>query len=123
MVSVDNLAEEIVKQMMAYSDEVDELMQQEIDKVAKEAVDSLKANPNIPKRTGKYKKSFAIKKLAQGSGYKRVAVFNKVHQLTHLLEFGHALKNGGRARAYPHWQDAQKLAEELPERIKAVLEK
>lgn len=121
MATVDELTELIVSELENYTEEIDQKMQKEIDKVAKEVKIDLDTNPNIPKRTGEYSRKFYIKKEAQGMGYKRVRVANKKYQLTHLLEYGHALINGGRTRAYKHWESAQEIADTLPERMEEII--
>ena len=54
-------------------------------------------------------------------------IYNKKHQITHLLEEGHGAPKDGskreyRTRKFPHWRAAQKKAETLPERIRRRLE-
>lgn len=120
-VNTDDLASAIVGELEKYSDEVDEIMQDEIDKLSNEIKLDLSNDKNIPKRTGKYAKSFYVKKIAKGNGYKRNVVANKKYQLTHLLEYPHATRNGGSTRAFPHWKYAQKKAETLPNRIERRL--
>lgn len=120
-VSIGDLSSAIAEELETYTEEVDAVMQNEIDKLSKEIVNSLKNNPVIPEDTGEYKKSFFVKKVAQGKGFKRNVVANKKHQLTHLLEDGHLTENGGRTRAFPHWKDAQEMAETLPERLEGKL--
>ncbi len=120
--SADDIVNEIMGQLVEYSEEVDEIMQDEIDQVSKDAKKDLSTNPIIPERTGEYKKSFRIKKVAQGSGYKRNVLYNKLHQLTHLLENGHLTRAGTRTRKFPHWERAQKIVDELPDRVANRLE-
>lgn len=118
----DDIVNAIMGQLIGYSEEVDEIMQDEIDRVSLDAKKSLSTNPIIPERTGEYKKSFKIKKVAQGRGYKRNVIYNKLHQLTHLLEDGHLTRAGTRTRKFPHWKQAQEIVDKLPERIEKRLE-
>lgn len=121
VVSIDDLADIIAEELESYTEEVDGVMQDEIDALSKEVVKNLKNNPIIPEETGKYKKSFYLKKEAQGRGYKRNRIANRDYQKTHLLEDGHLTSNGKRTRAFPHWKEAQELADTLPERLEKKL--
>ena len=96
-------------------------MQKVIDEVTKEVLNNLKNNPVIPKKTGEYSKSFYKRKLAQGKGYKRNLIASKKYQLTHLLENSHLTRSGTRTRAFPHWKQAQEIADTLPDRLKEVI--
>lgn len=57
---------------------------------------------------GKYSKSWAVKQEKSNWGFNSYIIYNKKHyRLTHLLEFGHVVKNGtkrvvGKAGAIPH---------------------
>lgn len=70
-----------------------------------------------PKRYGDYQKGWALKPYNEG-GFKGFIVYNRTnYQLTHLLEKGHAKKNGGRVRAIPHIRPVEQAE------IRKVLEK
>ena len=114
---IDELAKAIAHEVESYTKEVDDVMKDEIDKLSNELVRDLKNDPIIPERTGKYKKGFRVKKTAEGTGYKKNTIYNTKYRLTHLLERGHETRNGGRTKAYPHWEHAQEKAETLDERI------
>lgn len=93
----NNLVNEIARALEDYSDEVTENLDQAKDEISKEAVSALKATS--PNRSGDYAKNWSRKKTKYGW-----IVFNKdpTYRLTHLLEFGHMMRNGGRTKAIPH---------------------
>ena len=70
--------------------------------------DKKEIQQNAPKNTGDYAKSWAVKKTKESSEKLEVTVHSKNrYQLAHLLEYGHALRNGGRAKAQPHIAPAE----------------
>lgn len=115
-VSVDGLSDAIMDVLMDYCEEEEEIIDDGLDKISEELVNSLKNDPVIPERTRKYKKSFYHKEVIKGLGFKRNVVANKKGQLTHLLEKPHLTRNGTtRTKAYPHWETAQRKLDELME--------
>lgn len=100
----DDIAKEISNALSTYTREVTEELEQEKKSVAKNAAKKLKTSS--PELTGDYAKGWTAKKV--GSDY---VVHNKTdHQLTHLLEYGHAKRGGGRVRAYPHIRKVEQEA-------------
>lgn len=107
-VSVDGLSNEIMQTLRDYGNAVDEAAYEAVKRVADETAEQLKASGDYGGR--KYRKSFAVKE--EGThGRPLFVVFSKMHRFTHLLEFGHAKRNGkGRVRAFPHWKPAEESA-------------
>ncbi|MDC2863864.1 HK97 gp10 family phage protein [Bacillus sp. BP-3] len=94
---MNDLANEIVRQVAAYTREVEEKVEEIQVKIAKSGVSKLKSL-NRPKLTGKYRKGWRVKKVD-----KAVFIHNATHyQLTHLLENGHVKAGGGRVSGIPH---------------------
>lgn len=99
-----------------YGDEIRDAIEEVLPKVANDTVTLLKNGSSTPHRTGAYEKDWAVEKWKQSSQYLGATVYNKKHyQLTHLLEYGHAMKRGGRTiapdvKAYPHIKDAEDFA-------------
>lgn len=123
VIKVEELAEAIIEFSGEIAEEVGENLNTELKKIAKETADSLKNDSNIPQRTKdeeSYKRLFYVKKTELG-----YVVANKKYQLTHLLENGHDIvRNGetvGRARAFPHWDRAQKKVDSAVNLIRGKL--
>ena len=119
---IDDLAESIVKELEKFNEEETEVFKEIVDEVADETVTFLK--DNSPKRLrggkrakkykpGSYAKSWKADTRFDGKVGKRVIVRSTQPQLTHLLEYGHASRNGGRTKAYQHIAPAEEKAEKL----------
>ena len=78
---------------------------------------------NAPKRTGRYKKSWAIKKTAESSNSLTMTVHSKDrYQIAHLLEHGHAKRGGGRVAGREHIAPAEEKGNrELVQKIERGL--
>ena len=71
-----------------------------VNETAEEVVDELHTAGTFKGK--KYRRSWQFRNATTGDMI-GVTVFNKKHyRLAHLLEFGHANRNGGRTKAYPH---------------------
>lgn len=103
-IKIKNLAYEISKALEEYTTEVEEKLDDVKKEVANETVKLLKQTS--PKKTGDYARGWARKRVGTAE-----VVHNRTdYQLTHLLEYGHATKNGGRTKAYPHIGPAEEKA-------------
>lgn len=124
MPGFEDFANAIMDALQEEADKVEELSREEITATANEALKTLRNHSNIPVLTGGYKKSFALKKKSDSKGELSYTLYNKSpeYRKAHLLEYGHAKRGGGRVKAYPHWKDAQKVVDELPERLKRRIE-
>lgn len=88
----NQLEKEITRELKRYSTEVTKGIERIKDDVAKEGLQMLKAGGPYKDRSGKYKKGWSIKKTNSDR-----TLWNRTnYQITHLLEYGHALKRGGR---------------------------
>lgn len=76
-----------------------------------------------PRKTGDYAENWVLTTnpkdaevaiTGKSAGFARV--YNRRYHLTHLLEKGHAMRQGGRARAIPHIAPAQTYTEEWLDR-------
>ena len=112
-VSIDDLSDVFMKELMDYSSDVTEGVKDAVDVVGKEVNAEIKSHIGFKSHTGKYIKSFRVTKTYE-DGYKKVNtwyVANHEYSLTHLLEKGHAMPQGGRSKAYPHIKYGAELAE------------
>ena len=113
----------IAEALTEYDQQIADETKRIADEVAKETVDELKKTS--PKLTGSYRKGWRKKQTFANERTKRNTVYNQTdYQLTHLLEYGHASRNGGRVKAIQHIAPAeQKAIKDLRERITAAANK
>lgn len=107
-VEIDQLGQEIQKIIEDYAEDAKGVVEEALPKVGKEAVKELKKRS--PKKTGKYSKGWKSK-VEKDRLSSKVIVYNKTsYQLTHLLEKGHANRDGGRTKGYPHIKPTEDIA-------------
>ena len=109
VVSVDEMGNAIQKEFEEYVEHT----ASEVKKIVKEVADDVKEEiqDHAPVDTGAYKKSWTATKTEESSlGAQYTAHSVKHYRLTHLLEFGHAKRGGGRTKAQPHIAKGESLA-------------
>ena len=115
-IKIDDLAKEVMRGLDEYADVTTE----QVKKAVRKAGNTVRREiqENAPKNTGDYAKSWAVKKVRESSHTLELVVHSKNrYQLTHLLEFGHCLRNGGRTRAVPHIAPAEEKGIEQLEKM------
>ena len=111
---IDNLAQEIMEGLKEYADLASDDVKKAVRKAGNAAKKEIAAS--APKDTGTYVKSWSVKKTKETSNSLEVVVHSKNrYQLTHLLEYGHAKRGGGRVSARPHIAQAEENAIETLE--------
>lgn len=115
-----DLSAEVDRILEEFGDEAYDVMAESVEAVTQKAVEELRAvkvfNPNRHP-SGDYSKDWDATEKQTTRLSKVMVVYNESHyRLAHLLEFGHAVKRGGRkvgqANAYPHIAEVEKKAEE-----------
>lgn len=116
MTSIDDMADEIMKGLTEYADLADTAMKKAVRKTATSVKKEI--SENAPKDTGAYAKSWATKKVSENSHSLQMTVHSKNrYQLAHLLEKGHAKRNGGRVAGRPHIAPAEENGVDLLESL------
>lgn len=127
-ISVDELSNEIEKALTDFVGVTEDAVEKGVSETAKNAVSELRsAHPAGSGQYGswdKYNRGWKVMQTKTDKRYHRKATIHNAtdYQLTHLLEKGHALVNGGRTRAFPHIAPiAEKCEDELVQNIKKYI--
>lgn len=119
MTNINDLGSQMQRYLQQYANDV----RTEIETASKEEAQALAKvlKRQSPKDSGAYKKGWRVKK-GKGRGVKYIVHNATNYQLTHLLEHGHAKRNGGRVSARIHIAPAEEQAvRTFLERIERVI--
>ena len=120
-VQIGELADAIMETLEEYAD----LAADNVKQAVKDAGETVKKEirANAPKDTGEYAKSWAVKKSKETSNSITMTVYSRNrYYLAHLLEFGHAKRNGGRVAGKNHIAPAEeKGIQQLEEEVERSL--
>lgn len=136
-IEIDRLAATVVQALQDFRDATAGITEEAVKQTAKETVQEVRKNIQSSgieshRDSRSYARQVASKEdryLKGRYAYGRVVyVKDPDYRLTHLLEKGHAIvRNGervGKARAFPHWADAENFAaERLEELIRRGIER
>ena len=126
-IKVDDLQNTIIDYLEDYVEDIEDNVVEITDSVTKEAVNELKRNSPRGKgiRKNPYYKGWTRQtgKAALKNHRYTIKIHNRTnYQLTHILEDGHATRNGGRTKAIPHIRPVEEKYNKLYEqKITTVL--
>lgn len=112
---VDKLASELAKNINEFIGATDEIVEETIKEVADKATEITRSSGDYRDLSGNYRKSIRTNKVKKNKEHQfMTTIYSKDphYRITHLLEFGHATKNGGRTKAYPHFAKGEQYAED-----------
>lgn len=115
---------EITKAIMSVLEDYSNATQEAIESASKEASTEAVAElkTDSPKGTGKYAKSWKHEEMKDKKGHVEVVRATK-YQITHLLEYGYAKRNGGRVEGTPHIKPvADKAAKVFEKKLRQKIE-
>lgn len=117
-VEAEDLPKELVEQLREYANgELRQQVNEAIKETARTGAKMLKQSSDYNDRTGEYRKGWNAKlrrgKYSSITMTEQYSINNRKHQITHLLEKGHASRNGGRVKPYEHIEPVEEILETL----------
>lgn len=122
-IKANELADAVTDLLSNYSEAVTEEAKKVVDEIAEQANEVVKNH--ITWHDKVYSGSFRVKTSFENTRNKRKTwyVESPHYRLTHLLEFGHITRNGGRTRSFPHVKYGDEFVREnFEKRMKEAIE-
>jgi|AGTN01.3.fsa_nt_gi Bacteriophage protein of unknown function (DUF646). len=126
MTDVNGLADAIMDAMLEYTEEVEDAIPKIVDSTVDAMVKEIQSA--APKHSGKYSKGWKARQLGERTrskeGYAKLVCNPKRYSIAHLVEYGHAKRNGGRVAGKPHIRPVcDKLLPEFEKKIEEAVKR
>ncbi len=110
-----DLGKELAKELSKYNSEITKEIKKVVKNEAKKLAENIKNDS--PDRTGNYKDGWTyVEESETPFGIVHVVYNSNAPQLTHLLEYGHAKRDGGRVEGTNHIEPNEKKTIESVQR-------
>ena len=123
----EDLSKAVAAVLSEYEESVTETVQRVTNELAKDGLSKVKAASPVSGKSPKssaYRSGWSKKVITNRLGASAIIYNGKYPGLVHLLEKGHALRNGGRSRAQPHVAPVQEwMSNELQKRIEEAIQR
>lgn len=121
IININQLSAEITRAVKEYTAEVTEGIVEEIDQTSKAIVKAIRAGS--PRESGDYAKGWTRKKMGSGQDVSYVVYNKEKPWISHLLEYGHVKRGGGRVSGRPHIRPVtDREIAEMERRVRSIIE-
>ena len=122
-ISSDEFVKAMEKIMTKYEGDVTDVTRRLVKRAGQEGAEKLRRTS--PKDTGRYARDWSGGRYVKTWSGAEITVYNEAptYRLAHLLEHGHALRNGGRTKAIPHIKPVEEeVKQELEKNLRQAIE-
>lgn len=120
-VPIDKLTQAVDKILQEYGEDVQENLDDIVKQMSKKGAQTLRQESNSKFNGTKYYKSWTSQ-TESGRVSTQGVIYSKIPGLPHLLEYGHALRQGGRTTGRPHIKPVEEaLIREFESKVKSKI--